>query len=113
MPALSRQFHGTAGPVEGGVVYPMTPRSRFGGGKLPARSMDQLAFSSDRVKDATVYAAGAARNSGRLFGSVYEVTPRNPKPSPMGNPHHSVSDEGLDVKKHVGFVNHQGEWANA
>lgn len=107
-----RYFHGTGGAVDNGVVTPMTPRSLFGGGKAPARSMDQLAFASDRVSDAKVYAAGAARGQGRLFGSVYEVTPRNPRPSPMGNPHHVADDTGLDVKKHVGFVNREGDWAN-
>jgi hypothetical protein len=66
--------------------------------------MDQLAFASSRVGDAMIYARHSAEREGRLFGSVYEVDPIDPQPSPMKNKNHVVSTEGLKVKKHVGFV---------
>jgi hypothetical protein len=51
-----------------------------------------------------VEAAIKALDEGRLFGSVYEVEPRKPIPSPLGDPHHVASSEGMDVVKHTGFV---------
>lgn len=97
----ARYFHGTGGGIQGGVVLPRNP------GK--GRSMDELAFASSRVKDAMGFAAMVSRNQGRLFGSVYEVNPRNPKPSPLGDPLHVTSAEGMDVVKHTGFVHYDDD----
>jgi hypothetical protein len=105
MSVLSRQFHGAPGPIEGGVVRPKVQGR--------GRSMDELAFSTSRVSDAMSHAATKSSVDGRLFGSVYEVVPLSPQPSPLGDPRHVASAVGLDIKKHVGFVNHRGEWSNA
>ena len=102
----ARYFHGTPGGIEGGVVRPNTAH------RGTARSMDELAFASSRVRDAMSFAARGAITEGRLFGSVYEVSPRNPKRSPMGDPKHVASAEGLDVIKHTGFV-HADDAGNA
>ena len=105
MPApLARQFHGAPGPIEGNVVRPKVQGR--------GRSMDELAFSTSRVGDAMGHAGTKSMYDGRLFGSVYEVSPRNGRPSPLGDPKHTVSSEGMDVVKHVGFVGHEGKWAN-
>jgi hypothetical protein len=102
----ARYFHGTGGAIEGGVVRPRTSTWN-------SRSMDELAFASSRVADAMDFAAMGAHHQGRLFGSVYEVSPRNPKPSPMGDPRHVVSAEGMDVIKHTGFVHYDEKTGGA
>jgi hypothetical protein len=93
---FSRYFHGSPGGISGGVVRPAVQGS--------GRSMDELAFATSRVKDAMGHASTKSREEGRLFGSVYEVNPRHPRPSPLGDPSHVASAEGLDVVKHTGYV---------
>lgn len=99
---LGRQFqrfyHGTGKGIEGGAVLPT--------------GRDNVAYASSSLDDARMYAATQSLEQGRLFGSVYEVNPRDPEPSLMGVKRHVVSRKGLDVVDHLGFVNHEGEWAN-
>lgn len=97
-PQFRRFYHGTGVGIEGGVVLPS--------------GRDKVAYASSSLDDARMYAATQALEQGRLFGSVYEVKPRNPEPSLMGVKRHVISREGLDVVDHLGFVNHEGEWAN-
>ena len=101
-----RYFHGTAGAIKGGVVRPLTSTWN-------SRSMDELAFASSRVGDAMDHASMKARHEGRLFGSVYEVAPRNPRPSPMGDPRHVADPEGMDVVKHTGYVHYDDKTGGA
>ena len=98
-----RWFHGGPGGIEG-TLTPANPGT--------GRSMDEMAFATNRVGDAMVHAAKKSAQAGRLFGSVYEVNPRNPMPSPLGDPRHVASVEGMDVVKHTGFVDHEGKWMN-
>lgn len=98
---LSKQFdrfyHGAPGAIEGDVVRPT--------------GRDNVAYASSSMDDARIYAATSALNEGRLFGSVYEVEPVNPEPSLMGVKRHVTSRKGLNVVEHLGFVNHDGDWA--
>lgn len=88
----AKLYHGTAGELEGGVVRPNYGRYGFGA----------YAVYGDEAKHAQRYASSSARDQGRLFGTVYEVTPRS---KVEYSEHDSyVSDrEGLDVVKAVDF----------
>lgn len=90
-------YHGTSAGIEGGVVRPNRGRYGFGA----------YAVHGDEGKRAQLYASSAAANQGRLFGTVYEVTPR----SKIEYSEHDayVSDpEGLDVVKAVDFPINRG-----
>jgi hypothetical protein len=93
---FARYFHGSPGGISGDVVLPAVQGR--------GRSMNELAFATSRVRDAMGHASTKAAEEGRLFGSVYEVNPRKPQRSPLGDPKHVASAEGLDVVKHTGFV---------
>ena len=71
-------YHGTAGAIKGDIVRPSD--GAFGEGS----------YATEGLETAGTYAAAAARDQGRLFGTVYEVAP--------------VSDEA----KHVGSQAGQG-----
>lgn len=60
-------YHGTGGEIEGGVVRPN--EGVWGTG----------AYASELSSIAKIYAGNAAREQGRLFGTVYEVTPMSDK----------------------------------
>lgn len=92
-------YHGTAGEIEGGVVRPNRGRYGFGA----------YAVYGDEGHRAQTYASMAAASVSksadgqqRLFGTVYEVTPRS---GIEFSEHDSyVSDpEGLNVVKAVDF----------
>lgn len=86
-------YHGTAGPIVGDYIRPSYGRYGFGA---------YAVYGGDDAKHAQRYARMAASDQGRLFGTVYEVTPR----SKIEYSDHDayVSDpEGLDVVKAVDF----------
>jgi hypothetical protein len=88
-------YHGTAGEIEGGVVRPNRGQYGFGA----------YAVYGDDERIAQSYASRRAaplEGQQRLFGTVYEVTPR----SKLEYSEHDsyVSDpEGLNVVKAVDF----------
>jgi len=57
-------YHGTGGAIEGGMVQP-AERQYFGPG----------AYGTESLTSAEFYAKQAAESEGRLFGTVYEVSP--------------------------------------
>jgi hypothetical protein len=59
-------FHGTGGAIEGGVVNP-SDEGALGDG----------AYATTSLKEAERYAARKANDEGRLFGTVYRVSPKS------------------------------------
>jgi len=59
-------FHGTGGAIEGGVVNP-SDEGALGSG----------AYATTSLKEAERYAARKADEEGRLFGTVYRVSPKS------------------------------------
>jgi hypothetical protein len=98
-------FHGTGGEINGGVVRP-GEEGRFGPG----------AYATDKLSEAESYAAGKAQDEGRLFGTVYEVSPasddfktydvtedwREHNPN-VPEVNYVVDQKGLKVKKAVSY----------
>lgn len=100
-------FHGTATGIKGGVVRPHDPAERITGRSNPANS---AAYSSSNYNVAADWAGMRTYREGKLFGSIYEVSPRSVQTTPEKlavNP--NIADpEGLDVVRHVGFVDDRG-----
>ena len=87
-------YHGTAGEIEGGVVRPNQARFGFGA----------YAVYGDDIDTAQYHASSRAAKQGRLFGTVYEVTPRSELEPAIGQYDTAVKDpEGLNVVKAVDF----------
>ena len=84
-------YHGTAGEIEGGVVRPNRGRYGFGA----------YAVYGDEASRAQDFAQSKAWQQGRLFGTVYEVTPRSELLPGYGN--QVLDPEGLNVVKAVDF----------
>ena len=80
---FSPYLHGTAGPLEGNVVRPSTPRAYSNPAVAALYHPEQLkalrtpaAYGTTVETIANSSAGRAAETQGRLFGSVYEVEPR-------------------------------------
>jgi hypothetical protein len=86
-------FHGTAGGLEGGVVKPTEAVHGFGAYATPNMDMAQR-FARDQ-----------AEKEGRLFGTVYEVSPMGKgveRPYKFGTTEY-VDPKGLKANKIVDF----------
>jgi hypothetical protein len=116
-------YHGAGGAIEGGVVEARSPRvyRNLRATPLNDRLSAPAAYATEGAKTASEIAGSRAKDEGRLFGSVYEVTPRTTYgkdessgrvygvPSPTGALGHIADPAGLDVVKHVGFSKHDGK----
>jgi len=88
-------YHGTGGDIEGGVVRP-AERQLFGPG----------AYGTESPTSAEFYAKMAAESEGRLFGTIYEVSPVTDDAQIAGTEAGKavVTDpEGMKTKGIVGF----------
>lgn len=85
-------YHGTAGEIEGGVVRPN--ESMYGRGAY--------AVYGNQASRAQDFAQSGAWRQGRLFGTVYEVTPRSELVD-TGLDSQVLDPEGLNVVKAVDF----------
>jgi hypothetical protein len=88
-------YHGTGGDIKGGVVRP-GERGFFGPG----------AYATENPRSAEFYAKESAESEGRLFGTVYEVTPVSGQAKHVGSEAGSavVADpEGLTTERIVSF----------
>lgn len=87
-------YHGTGGAIEGGIVRPSD--GAFGEGS----------YATEGKGTAGTYAAAAARDQGRLFGTVYEVSPISERATHVGSQAGSgvvLDPEGLSADKAVDF----------
>lgn len=94
LPRDATLYHGTAGEIEGGVVRP--DLGAYGHG----------AYATTGMESASEYASNAARRQGRLFGTVYEVSPTSDKAKQVSSEgsHPTLLDpEGLRAEKAVAF----------
>jgi hypothetical protein len=93
-------FHGTGGEIHGGVVKPGAELGVMGRG----------AYATTALKEAEHYAGYRATIEGRLFGTVYEVSPVSDNPNVYEGYGHEygdsamvVDDKGLKVNKAVSY----------
>lgn len=113
-------FHGTGGEIHGGIVKPDPDgRNRHGVG----------AYATDDLETAEMFARDKAKEQGRLFGTVYEVSTLSDNPNnvdPYGelrkfenfrkalggsNEKYIVDPKGLKVHKAVSFpINESAIW---
>jgi len=94
LPRDATLYHGTAGEIEGGVVRP--DHGAYGHG----------AYATTGMESASEYASNAARGQGRLFGTVYEVSPTSDgakQVSSEGSHPTLLDPEGLRAGKAVAF----------
>lgn len=87
-------YHGTAGEIEGGVVRP------------DIGALGEGSYASEGLNVASEYASNAARMQGRLFGTVYEVTPVSEKAAHVGSDAGKgivLDPEGMRAGKAVAF----------
>lgn len=93
-------FHGTGGAIEGGIVRPTDNGDVTG------------AFATNAPEYASAFAKFAARDEGRLFGTLYEVEPMSKLENivslnmgkPEGEDFQGMDPEGLRVKRLSKFV---------
>ena len=118
-------YHGTGGALRGATVEARAPEAYFPNPNntpgAPDPLVDKRAYATEKAGDAARWAGHKAARQGRLFGSVYEVTPRTEYgrdemtglmhgiPSPTGVPHHIADRKGLDVVRHAAFASSDGE----
>jgi hypothetical protein len=94
LPRDATLYHGTAGEIEGGIIRP--DLGAYGHG----------AYATTGMKVASEYASNAARGQGRLFGTVYEVSPTSDRAlqvSSEGSHPTMLDPEGLRADKAVAF----------
>lgn len=87
-------YHGTGGGIDGGVVRPN--EGMYGKG----------AYATDDSRTAGFYAGNVAYQQGRLFGTVYEVTPMSDKTTHVDTSEAGavlMDPEGLRADKAVSF----------
>lgn len=88
-------YHGTGGAIKGGVVRP-GERGYFGPG----------AYATENPRSAEFYAKESAESEGRLFGTVYEVTPVSDQAMHVGSEAGKAvlaDPEGLKTERIVSF----------
>lgn len=87
-------YHGTAGDIEEGVVRP------------DIGALGDGAYATEKLNVAKEYASNSARMQGRLFGTVYEVTPVSDKAVHVGSEAGGgivLDPEGMRADKVVDF----------
>lgn len=93
-------YHGTGGAIEGGIVRPTDNGDVTG------------AFATNAPEYAEAFAKFAARDEGRLFGTLYEVEPLSKLENrinldmgkPEGEDYQVMDTQGLKVKGLTKFV---------
>ena len=94
LPRDATLYHGTADEIEGGVVRP--DPGAYGHG----------AYATSGMHVASGYASDAAQSQGRLFGTVYEVSPTSDRAKQVSSEgrHPTLLDpEGLRADRAVAF----------